>query len=405
MGGLHTTVVAEPIPSSERRALGFLWLLSLSHGIIDLSSGALVSLLPALREHFSLSYTLVGNVMLFSSLTSSFTQPFFGLLSDKAEKRWLVPASLLFAGLGLAAIGFMPSYWLVLVAVVVSALGTAAFHPEGAHAAHNLGGSRQARAMAIYSVGGNAGYALGTVYGAALVAFGGGMSGTAWGFVLPGLLGLVIFRLLPRWQRLEAETVPSKGGRRDAQPATNWRGTITLTLVVIIRSIINLGVVSYLPFYWIDILGNSQETASYVQLTYLFAGVFGTLFGAPLADRIGTKRMLVLSFAVLLPLQFALPYLSGVTLLATLFAAGFVVVSTFTTTLVMTQQYMPRSLGLASGINLGLAFGLGGVGALVLGMIADRWGVVTVLQVTACLGLPALLLSWALPPVSRREPA
>jgi FSR family fosmidomycin resistance protein-like MFS transporter len=164
-----------------------------------------------------------------------------------------------------------------------------------------------------------------------------------------------------------------------------------------VRSVINIGIVTYIPFYWIDVLGNPPATASYVQVMYMMAGVFGTLLGAPLADRLGTKRTLMLSFALLVPLQALLGFLSGWALLICLFFAGFVVVSTFTTTLVMTQQFMPRSPGLASGLNLGLAFGMGGVGTLLLGMVADRWGVITVLGAVAALVPIALLLAAVLP--------
>lgn len=391
-------------PAGQRRALGFLLILSLAHAVIDLGSGAVVGLLPALREHFALSYEAVGTVILFSQLTSSVTQPFFGLLSDRSAMRWLLPLSLGLSGTGLAAAGFMPSYAWMLVAIVVSALGVAAFHPEGAHAAHNLAGGRQARAMAIYNVGGNLGYSFGTVYAGLLLSLG-GMHGTAFAIAVPWMLGLVVLRLLPLWQAHEAQSLAAQARHRDSLRENNYLGAALITVLAIIRSIINLGVTTYLPFYWIDTLGHSEASARVVQLVYLIAGVGGTLLGAPLADRFGTKKVLIASWALLFPLQLLIPRLAGPALIACLFCAGFVVVSTNTTTLVMTQQYMPRALGLASGLNLGLAFGMGGVGAKVLGIVADRWGVVAVLKTVAWL-VPALaLLSLVLPAVRKVRPA
>lgn len=378
----------------------YLLVLSFTHAIVDLSSGAIVALLPFFREQYSLNYTMVGNIMLWSSLTFSISQPVFGLISDRSEKRWLLPASLALGGIGVAATGWMDSYGLVLVAVVACTLGTAAFHPEGAHAAHHLGGRHRARAMAIYSVGGNIGYGLGPLYGAFLVSLGDGMRGTAWAAVIPVLFALVLVRMLPRWQQFEQK---ASAARTENPAQTNWRGMALITLVVILRSIIHLGVAAFVPFFWTDTLGNDPATAKYVQLIYLMSGVAGTLLGAPLADRWGTKRMLMLTAAALLPLQFALPLLSGWVLLVCLFVAGFVLVSTFAVTLVMTQDYMPRRLGLASGINLGLAFGMGGVGALLLGMLADRWGVIAVLWTCAALVIPTFLVSTLLPPVGREE--
>jgi MFS transporter, FSR family, fosmidomycin resistance protein len=385
-------------PSPARSSFHMLILLSLVHGIVDLSSGALIGLLPTLREHYGLTYTMIGTISLVSNLTSSLTQPAFGLLSDRSSQRWLIPFSLLAGGLGVAAIGYMPGFWWMLAAVVLSALGTASFHPEGANAAFKLAAGRPGRAMAIYSVGGNIGFALAPLYMALLLKLG-GVKGTGWALVVPLALATFVVRLLPRWQRLEADLRTSRASTAAAATAPNWRGTVLLTLLVIVRSIVNIGIVTYIPFYWIDVLGNSAQSATYVQVMYMMAGVFGTLAGAPLADRLGVKRLLVLSFAVLLPVQFALPFLSGWVLLVCLFLAGTLVVTTFTNTLILTQQYMPGSPGLASGINLGLGFGMGGVGTLVLGKVADQFGIVAALLTVAALVPLALGLAAVLPPV------
>ncbi|MGE5674726.1 MAG: MFS transporter [Mycobacterium leprae] len=382
----------------QRAHLFFLILLSLAHGIIDLSGGAVVALLPTIRSQFTLSYTMVGAFMLFSNLASSLTQPVFGLMSDRSNQRWLLPFSLFLGGIGLAAIGWMPAFWLVVAAAIVNSMGTASFHPEGGHAAHNLAGTQRARAMAIYGVGGNIGYALGPLYAGLLLALGAGTKGTVWALVLPGLLALIIIRLLPRWQRLEHVAASHAPAKADL-PETSWRGTVLLTAATVVRSVINSGILTYIPFFWIDKLGHAAGSARYIQVMYLIAGVGGTLLGAPIADRIGARRLLILSFALLLPLHIVLPFLTGWALLAVLFVAGFVVVSTFTTTLVLTQEYMPRSPGLASGLNLGLASGLGGIGVMFLGMIADHWGVVAVLEAIAALVPVALLLTTLLPKI------
>ncbi|MBP2019316.1 FSR family fosmidomycin resistance protein-like MFS transporter [Symbiobacterium terraclitae] len=386
-----------PATAANRPALALLLVLSLTHGVVDLTSGAIIALLPALREAYALSYGMVGLIPLFANLTSTFTQPVFGIISDRSEMRWLLPLSLALGGLGLAAVGFVTSYWLTLAAVVISALGSAAFHPEGAHVAHNLAGGRRALAMAIYNVGGNLGYALGPAFAAALIAAF-GLRGTAWAAVLPLVLAAWLLRLLPRWRAHEQEAAARRNGLA-GDAATNWKGTVLITLVVILRSVMHLGMATYLPFFWIDVLQNPVATAGLVQMTYLLAGVLGTLLGAPLADRFGTKPVLVASFALLLPLQAILSFLRGWPLLIVLFGAGFLVVSTFTTTLVMTQEYMPRSLGLASGLNLGLAFGMGGLGTSILGVVADHFGVTVVMRIIACLVIPALLLTLVLPPV------
>jgi len=389
-------LVAQETAQRHRRTFWFLILLSLAHAMIDINAGALYAFFPTLREQFGLSYTMIGAISMVSSLTSAFAQPFFGWVSDRSTQRWLVPFSLALSGFSIFLIAFMPTFVWVLVAVFIGSVGSAAFHPEGAHSAHNLGGERKAWAMGIYSVGGNIGFAIGPMYGSALLLLGAGLHGAAWGVVLPLILAILVYRLLPRWQSLERETALATPVKT-TDSKTNWRGMTLLTLVVIFRSVIHVGIITYLPFYWIDVLGQPSATAPYVQLTYLISGVVGTMVGAKAADRYGTRRTLRASWLLLLPLQFMVPFLSGWLLLVVIFCCGFLLVSTFITTLLMTLEYMPGNLGLASGINLGLAFGMGGVGALLLGIPADRWGVVTTLWIVATMVPIALIISWTLP--------
>jgi len=389
--------------NQTRQATGFLLLLSLCHGVVDLCGGAVVALLPTLRAEFALSYTMVGVISLCSNLTSSLTQPLFGILSDRSQRRWLLPVSLLLAGLGLAAVGWTSSFPLLLLAVMISALGTASFHPEGANAARRITAGGRNTAMSVFSVGGNIGNALGPLYIGLLLSLGGSVRATAWAFLLPGILSILILRLLPIWQTREAQIAAQAPAQAAELPPANWLGTCLITLVVILRSMINVGIVTYIPFFWIDVLGNAKETAVYVQVMYLMAGVAGTLLGARAADRIGSRNSLMLSFGLLAPLQWLLPHLSGLPLLICLFAAGFLVVSTFTVTLVLTQEYMPRNPGLASGLNLGLGFGMGGVGTWLMGMVADQWGIIAVFNALAALVLPAFATSALLPPTPQQK--
>ena len=395
--------MAAPAKSPASQRLWFLLLLSLSHGVVDVSNGSVVALLPTLRDHFSLSYTLIGNIILIAQLTSSFTQPFFGLLSDRSSQRWLLLVSPLVAGVGVALMGFAANYWLLLGAVVFSSLGVAAFHPEGAHAAHQLAGERRVMAMSIYGVGGNIGYAMAPIYIGLLLAVAGGIHGTAWAVVIPLALSVVLLRLLPKLTSAEANLSAHAAGRRAQLPAaTDWRGLSLITIFTMLRSVIQFGIITYVPFYWIDVLGHNKSTGPYVLFMYLLAGVAGTLLGAPLADRIGTKRLVVVSFTALLGFQVLILFTRGWLLLVALFCAGFLVVATAIVTLVMSQDYAPRQLGLASGLNLGLAFGSGGLATVFLGMLADRHGIIAVLWAIAAITPLALLFAAILPPVRRQ---
>lgn len=384
--------------SQAAQRIWFLLLLSTSHAVVDLCTGAVVALLPILRDQYALNYTLIGNIILVAQLTSSLTQPIFGVVSDRSQRRWLLILAPLVAGLGLAAMGLTPSYWLMLAAVVFSSLGTAAFHPEGAHAAHNLAGERRVGAMSIYSAGGNIGYALAPLYASALIALTGSISGITGAVLIPLALSLLVWRLLPSLKQMEARHAVHLSRPRAELPQTSWYGLAVLTLFTMLRSMIQTGIITFLPFYWIDVLGHARSSGPYVLFFYLMAGVAGTLLGAPLADRIGNKRLILISFASLIVFQALILYLKSWLLLVALAGAGFLVVATSTVTLVMSQDYAPRQLGLASGLNLGLAFGFGGLGATLLGMVADRYGVVAVLWCVAGLTPVALLIAALLPP-------
>ena len=383
-------------PAAKQR-IWFLILLSASHGVVDLNNGGVVALLPVLRNHFSLNYTLVANIILIAQLTSSLTQPFFGYFSDRIKQRWFLMASPLLAGLGIAILGFMPSYWWMIAAVILSSLGVAAFHPEGAHSAHNLGGERRVGAMSIYTVGGNLGYALAPVYIGALIALAGGIHGTAWAVLIPLALSLLVLRLLPSLQKTERRHAAHLNRQRADLPPTNWYGLTVVTIFTMLRSVIQLGIVTFIPFYWIDVLGHDSGSGPYVLFLYLMAGVAGTLLGAPLADRLGTKPLVVASWILLIGFQALILYTKGALLLAALAGAGFLVVATSTITLVMSQDYAPRQPGLASGLNLGFAFGSGGLGAVALGVVADHYGVPAVLWTLAALTPVALLFAAILP--------
>lgn len=386
-------------------SFGFLLLLGLGHLLTDVNQGAIPALLPYLQEAFGLSYAAVGSLLMVSNLASSVVQPLFGLYSDRSSRRWLLPSGLLLAGLGVASAGWISYLPLLYLAVALSGLGIASYHPEASRIARYLGGEKRATGMSLYSIGGNVGFALGPLAVSLALATRWGMRGTVF-FLFPALSGSLLFlSLLPSIARREVTSARALAsvGKGDEGPNL-WGAEAMLLAIVMLRSLFQFGVVTFLPFYCLEFLGWEKEAATRLLSWFLFSGAIGTLLGGPLADRFGTKTLLVSSLGLVVPLHLLLLHAMGGPFTVPLVAAlGLVLVSSFTVSLVMSQEFLPRNVGMASGLNVGLSIGLGGVGATVLGAIADRWGLVTTLRLLPLFPTLGFLLGVMLPGPARRE--
>jgi FSR family fosmidomycin resistance protein-like MFS transporter len=378
----------------DRRSLG---LLGAGHLCVDLCQGAVPALLPFLAAERGYSYAALGALVLFSTIGSSIIQPLFGLLSDRFARPWLMPAGLALAGTGIALAGPAPSYGLTALAVVVSGLGVAAFHPEGAKFAGLASRERQGRGMSLFSVGGNAGFALGPLLTTPLVLLL-GLPGTLALAVLPLSAALLITRELPRLRALEESVTvePVAGGHDD------WGAFGRLGGMIALRSGVYFGLQAFIPAYFVAELSTSEAAGNAALTLMLASGAVGTLVGGVLVDRWGPRTVLVGTQVVLVPLLLMLPLAGTAGATALLALVGFTTIASFSITIVLGQAYLPSRVGLASGITLGLAIGLGGVAATALGLVADAAGLEAVLWTIAVLPVPALLLSLTLPTVRAR---
>jgi FSR family fosmidomycin resistance protein-like MFS transporter len=369
-------------------------LLALGHLVIDTNQGALPALLPFLKPRFGLSYAAAGTILLVANLTSSVIQPLFGYLSDRTSRRWLLPWALVFASMGVGLAGWAPSYGVLLLLVVVSGLGIAAYHPEGYKTAHQVAGDRKATGLSFFSIGGNIGIALGPPAVTALVS-GFTLRGTL-GMLGPGLVvaGLVAAALPGRVPS------PAPGAARSSRAAApDMVGAMALLVAIIgVRAWTQLGLVAYVPFFYVDVLGADPRVVGPLLFSFLGAGAVGTLAGGPIADRWGPRRYVTLSLLTSVPLVAGFLLRPG-GLLATLclVGTGFILVSSFSVTVALAQAYLPRRLGLAAGLSVGLAIGLGGIGVAVLGWVADHWGLRAALTVIAAMPLVGFTLALFLP--------
>jgi FSR family fosmidomycin resistance protein-like MFS transporter len=375
----------------DRRAMT---VLSLGHLCVDLCQGALPALLPFLIAAHGWSYGEASGLILAATVSSSVIQPIFGHMSDRRSLPWLMPGGVALAAGGIALAGVAGDYWLTFVVIVASGLGVAAYHPEASRFASYVGGARRATAMSVFSVGGNAGFALGPVFVTPL-ALALGLAGTPLVAVLPAAVAVLLVIELGRLR-----TFHPVAGSQDAgaeREADQWRPFIRLAWAVAARSVLYFGLMTLVPLYFVDELHASAATANTALTAMLAAGAVGTLIGGRLADRFGRRVVLRTTLAVLTPLIFVF-LISGVGVaIVTLALIGAATIATFSVTVVMGQEYLPNRLGIASGVTLGLSIGIGGVGAAVLGQVADAYSLRTALAIVALLPLPALALAMTLP--------
>ena len=365
--------------------------LSSGHLATDFANGALPALLPFFVEKFDLSYTLAAAAVLASAVSSSIVQPLFGLWSDRRGAIWLLPGGVAVAGLGIALASVAPTYSLVLVCVVVSGLGVAAFHPEGSKFAAFVGGRRRASAMSLFSIGGNVGLAFGPIVATPLVlAF-----GLAGGLLLAVPCFAVAVALVALAPFL-GTFAPERGREAGSEEPDRLGALLLLLGVIAFRSVSWFGLITFVPLWEVS-LGHSKAHGNHLLSLMLLAGGLGTLAAGPLADRLGRRPVLLASTAATGPLILVFVIIGGIPGAIALAGVGISVVGTFGVTMVMSQEYLPRHIGMASGLSIGLSIGLGGVGAVALGAVADSVDLRVALYVAAASALVALALAAVLP--------
>jgi len=365
--------------------------LSTGHGATDFAGGALPALLPFLRDKFDLSYTLVAVLVLASAMSGSIVQPLFGLWSDRRGAIWLMPAGVAAGGIGMALAAASTAYWLAVVFVVVSGLGTAAFHPEGSKFAAFVSGRRRASGMSLFSIGGNLGFALGAFATAPIVVALGLRGGLL--IAVPCVaVTAVLLALTPYLRRF----VPEREARARVTGEDDRRSLVLLLTVLAFRSLAWYGLLTFVPLWEVS-LGHSKHHGTSLLSLMLFTGFVGTLAAGPIADRIGLRTVLLAANVAICPLMLVFVLVGGIPGAVALAFVGVAVIGTFGITMVMSQQYLPRRIGVASGLSIGFSIGLGGIAAVILGAVADSIDLRTALYISSAAPVAAVLLTLLLP--------
>jgi MFS transporter, FSR family, fosmidomycin resistance protein len=370
-------------------------LLAASHAVDDIYQGAVPALLPFFVAGRHYSYAAAAGLTFAATALSSVIQPVFGILTDRRDLRWLVPAGLTTAGVGIGLSGLSASYPLTWLAIALSGIGVAAFHPEGARAARAASGGSQ-QAMSIFSVGGNLGFAIGPLLVTAIL-IPAGTRGTVF-LTVPALVtGVVVYIALTRGSR--AASAPRRDPEQDG-PADDWRGFAVLTSAVVARSILFFGLSSLLALYVSAGLHGGKQLGEAALTTMLASGAAGTVAGGRLADRFGRLPVTRVSFAVAAAALVALAFTPLPWVFLPVAVTAFSLNQSFSLTVTLGQDYLPSRIGTSSGVTLGLAMSVGGLLAPALGVMADATSLRDTITVLVVFPLAALVLALLL-----REPS
>ncbi|AZN39878.1 MFS transporter [Paenibacillus albus] len=390
-----------------------LFAISSVHLMNDTMQAVVAALFPILQKSLSLSYGQIGWIAFTLNMTSSVMQPLVGYFSDKKPAPWMLPVGMGLSLIGMAGLAYAPGFLLVLLAVVFVGLGSAIFHPEGSRVVYFAAGGRRGLAQSIYQVGGNVGSALAPLM-TIFIFVPLGQPGAIWGTLLAASAIVILLRVVP-WYReqLEQHGKPVKRAAAKASGSVAVRqlsrSTVTMALGILIllvfaRSWYMSGISTFYQFFAENKYNLSVQEAQVPIFLFLAAGVLGTFFGGVMADRIGRKRMIVLSMAFASPFAIILPHLPLGWIYPIAFILGFIMLSGYSVSVVYSQELLPGKVGMASGLITGLAFGMGALGAVVLGKLAEEWGLDRMMTTSSFLPLIGLL-AILLPPDRREEAA
>ncbi|WP_369051735.1 MFS transporter [Bacillus paranthracis] len=378
-----------------------LFAISFGHFLNDSMQAVVPALFPILEKTMNLSYMQVGWIAFALNMTSSIMQPVFGMYSDKKPSPFLLPLGMFSSMLGMIGLAFAPNFIIVIISVLFIGLGSAVFHPEGARVAYMAAGAKRGLAQAIYQVGGNTGNSLAPIF-TALIFVPLGQIGSL-GFTAFAAVGIVLLIFVSNWYRNELATGAVRRKKRAALEAENAIVSTHIKFVILllvfltfVRSWYGAGIGNFYQFYLIEHYGLSIKNAQYFVFAFMIAGVLGTFFGGPFADRFGKKTIIVFSMLGSAPLALLLPHVSLVWVVPLFLCIGFISSSSFSVIVVYAQELVPGKVGMVSGLIVGLAFGLGALGSVVLGKLADIYSLQFIMLLCSCLPLIGLT-SWLLP--------
>jgi FSR family fosmidomycin resistance protein-like MFS transporter len=387
-----------PTSAQEKTVFSILIAMSVCHLLNDMMQSLLPAIYPILKRSFHLDFGQIGIITLTYNATASLLQPFVGLYTDRRPYPFSLPIGMSFTLFGLLVLAYAPNYGMLLLGAAMVGMGSAVFHPESSRLARHASGGQHGLAQSVFQVGGNGGTAIGPLL-AAFIVLPRGQQSMAW-FCLASLVGIIILSYVGVWYK-KHPFQRKKTSVHERHAETLSRKKVIFAIAILIALIFSkyfylASISSYYTFYLISKFHVSVQASQLYLAVFLGAAAIGTFAGGPIGDRIGRKLVIWWSILGVLPFTLLLPYVNLAWTVFLTVIIGLVIASAFSAILVYAQELMPGNIGMISGVFFGFAFGMGGIGAAVLGALADATSITYVYKV--CAFLPAIgLLAVFLP--------
>ncbi|QPQ33581.1 MFS transporter [Lysinibacillus sp. JNUCC-52] len=389
------------IDNSNNPVFPIMIAIAIAHLINDTMQSVIPAMFPILKSELGLTFTQIGLISFVLNMFASALQPVVGYVSDKKPMPYALPIGMISSFIGIAILAFTTQYWVIIIAVLFLGFGSAIFHPEGSRVSFMAAGSKRGLSQSIYQVGGNSGQALAPLISAYILDIF-GQRGAA--FVLVATtIGILLLSKIASWykKQLEQERLSKKKRTlvSSLPPLTKKQVGIALTLlftIIFARSFYTTNITSFYVFYLMDHYNVSLRLGQILIFTFMAFGVVGTFFGGSLSDRIGRKNVILLSVVVPMPFCLALPYVPLWTATIFLIIIGTLIMISFSVTVVYAQELVPTKIGTMAGLTTGFAFGMGAIGAIVIGVLMDHKGIDFTMLIVSLLPL-LLLVAFFLP--------
>lgn len=383
---------ATATPHASPLVMRILGACALAHLINDLIQAVLPSIYPMLKANYGLSFAQVGLITLTFQLTASLLQPWIGYHTDRHPKPWLLPAGMVCTLVGILMLAFVGSFPAILLAAGLVGVGSSTFHPETSRVARLASGGRFGLAQSTFQVGGNTGSALGPLLAAAII-IPYGQGHVAW-FGLFAVFAILVLYGLSRWYRNHLSLFKLKQGGKATHGLSKGRVTFALVVLAVLvfsKYFYMSSLTSYFTFYLIEKFNLSVASSQMYLFLFLGAVAVGTFAGGPIGDKIGRKKVIWFSILGAAPFTLALPYVDLFWTAVLSVVIGFILASAFSAIVVFAQELVPGNVGMIAGIFFGLMFGFSGIGAALLGLLADNHGIEYVYKLCSFLPLVGIL--------------
>ncbi|MDR4946189.1 MFS transporter [Neobacillus cucumis] len=389
---------AKASKASESTIFKILIIIGVCHLLNDAIQAVVPAMFPILEKSMGLTFTQLGIIAFSLNMVSSVMQPVVGFFTDKKPMPFALPIGLTFTLFGILGLGFADNFAMIVLSVIFIGLGSAVFHPEGSRVAYMAAGNKRGLAQSIYQVGGNTGQALAPLI-TALILVPLGQIGASW-FTIVAAIAVILLIYIANWyqQRL---LVPPRVKKKDVKTGNvglskDVKNTLAFILLLIFaRTWYTSGITNFYTFYAIKEYAFSIKESQVFLFAFLVSGAVGTFFGGPLSDRFGKKNIISFSMLATVPFSVIIPHVPPTLAFIFLVLTGFILMTSFSVTVVYAQELVPGKIGTMSGLTVGLAFGMGAIGSVGLGSIADWIGLqsmITWLGFLPLLGLIAFLL-------------